>query len=250
MGTDAGRERPAAEHPIVFGGLMVQAILAGRKSQTRRAVRFDQLRPEKFSHEGASAFRESEGGWQAKAGKFNVWSRKMLRCPYGVVGGRLWVREAWCQRLNEATSRPIWRPDGETFEVLYAADGQEVLCDDGDGFTKRRKDGTEASPWVSPMRMPRWASRLTLGITGVRVERLQAISVDDAIAEGIDADGGDDNHRNRSTLENFRLAWDAMHAKAGHGWNANPWVWVVEFKPVRTPAWCPRPAGGEANDHA
>lgn len=145
-------------------------------------------------------------------------------CPYGTVGSRLWVRETWAQADLRHSIVP----------VLYRADGdaQPVLDD----------------RWRSPIHMPRWASRLTLEILSVRVERVQAISEADARAEGVEplplqagepgawwtasVSAGAVLH-GRTPADAFRLAWDAINGRrAGCSWAASPWVWVLEFRRV------------------
>jgi hypothetical protein len=124
-------------------------------------------------------------------------------CPYGRPGDRLWVRETWSQLYPYESRRVAYRADRET----VVAPG--VL------------------PWWRPsIHMPRWASRLTLEITKVRVERLKEITVKDIAAEGIQEGVG------VFAYEDFRKLWDSLNAKRGFGWDANPWVWVVEFRLV------------------
>lgn len=201
------------ERPIIFGGESVRAILAGKKTQTRRVVSFESLRPESFGHADVGAVRREANGFHCRAGDFNVWSRKPLRCPYGVVGDRLWVRETW---------RALKRFDVHTIKtgsmIAYEADantGDRMPTPIGRMGRKR-----------SPLFMPRWASRLTLEVTEVRVERLQSISEEDAKAEGKGVTwGGGCFHRS------FAGGWDALNAKRGFSWESNPWVWAVSFRP-------------------
>jgi hypothetical protein len=150
------------------------------------------------------------------------WGNRPL--PYK-KGDRLWVREAWCPAADPVTSQLMWNDNGNTYKVHYRADGQEVFCDDGDGFTEFNKDGTEKSPWKPSIHMPRWASRITLEITGVRVERLQEITEEDAEREGVSFD-----ERNQITArENFENLWNQINGKS-YPWSSNPWAWVVEFR--------------------
>ena len=130
---------------------------------------------------------------------------KTLKCQYGVPGDRLWVREKL-------------RPNGKGCTVVYEADGLPVMVDG------------ESADWrwnvnsIAPRYMPRWASRITLEITDVRVQRLQEISESDAIAEGID---GTDY---LSPVAGFIDLWHAIHKNDGpHGWEENPWVWAISF---------------------
>lgn len=199
------------ERPILFSGPMVRAIIEGRKTQTRRVVKarhFPKL--EKFL-----------GG--LLDGKWNL-----IPLPYGKPGDRLWVRETWC--LKEDPYNAEGNHDKTC--VHYRADGYKVRAVDGDGFQLWNKDNSEASPWRPSIHMPRWASRITLEITSVRVERLQDISIDDAIAEGV-FQGFDppDGHGFRSEARNlYRELWESINGPGS--WDANPFVWVIEFKRV------------------
>lgn len=204
------------ERPILFSSEMVRAILDGRKTMTRRVVKTNN-----HSTNLDTYFMDGEPsvlGMQFTDGT-NV------KCPYGKVGDRLWVRETWTQR---------WDDDKSEFDgYLYAADGAYVVHVDGG----QNADGSVRSPWKSPIHMPREASRLTLEITGVRVQRLNEISDEDAKAEGIIAHEvpvfeGDDYVRDDiEYVYPFRCLWDKINGKR-HPWASNPWCWVVEFKPV------------------
>lgn len=212
---------------------MVRALLDGTKTQTRRAMK-----------------QQPKNGWapelppvlgritspHSKRGKFGVFLRRglgtdfpeadLVPCPYGQPGDQLWVREAWCGEVDADTSQLIYNEDGNTYKCLYRADGHHVALDDGDGFSKTNKDGSEASPWKSPIHMPRWASRITLEITGVRVERLQEISEADAKAEGAHTVfTGDDAYR-----RGYGQIWESINGPGS--WDLNPWVWVVEFRRI------------------
>jgi len=128
--------------------------------------------------------------------------------PYGQAGDRLWVRETWAVANYKGQSVGPYVADAE--EVVYRADGFDL---------KGR--------WRPSIHMPRIASRIDLLIKQVRVERLQQISTDDAVAEGIkELQGG-------ATVE-FMNLWDSINAKRGFGWATNPWVWVIEFDRIRS----------------
>ena len=173
-----------AEHPILFSSEMVRALLVGRKTQTRRVV------------------RPSSRG--CTVGCYTI------RCPYGVPGDRLWVREAWAARHLYDKTPPSAIPTGEL--VLYGAS-----CGLG---------GLRGRPSIH---MPRWASRLTLDVTSVRVERVQAISEDDALAEGVTV--GNDPTGATTAREAFLFLWDRVNG-ARAPWASNPLVWVVGFRRV------------------
>lgn len=209
------------ERPIAFGGSMVRAILDGRKTQTRRP-----LKPQPEPHPtgrwsfivgstDGSTGCFSWGVVDPSGSAFTDRGREhttLFRCPYGRSGDRLWVRETW--------AHPYARPAGTTGEaagVVYRADGPEYLSP-----VARRHSWGAGCPWKSAALMPRWASRITLEITGVRVERLQEISTSDALAEGV----------THSTLNDprveYRWLWESIYGTGS--WDANPWCWVVEFR--------------------
>lgn len=192
------------ERPILFSGPMVRAILEGRKTQTRRVIKakppYEGLVPGRCHWSGTTF------GWWHEGGSCTC---NPLTSPYGLSGDRLWVRETW-QRAGQPEER----------EYLYRAD--PVF------------DGMEpqdlAWSWKPSIHMPRWASRLTLEVASVRVERLQDISEEHAVAEGVSPI----IHRERDDLSisskaRFRQLWDSINGKK-HPWESNPWVWVVEFQ--------------------
>jgi hypothetical protein len=233
---------------------MVRAILDGRKTQTRRIIKFKRL---SRIRRGRLFYSTTHDSWAIDGGDASL---ELVECPFGRVGNRLWVREAWCGKVHPLTSQLLWRPDGNTYEVHYRADGEDVFLDDGDGFTCRRKDGTPASPWRPSIYMPRWASRITLEITDVRVERLNDISEADALAEGcpqcetcIDRCGQwgrgaiDDPLSNAmggqpwracggicdglTAKEWFSRLWDSINGeRPGCSWGDNPWIWALSFR--------------------
>jgi hypothetical protein len=208
-------EQTPNERPIIFSAEMVKAILAGRKTMTRRVVKPQpQLR-------GGAWFWESpryDNGMgvhyfhtKALAGVMPAW---VEACPYGRVGNRLWVRETWCL------------PDPSDYRtVCYRASGDPV---------------TTGQPWRSPIHMFRWASRITLEITGVKVERLHGIGAADIIAEGaVDRPHHVDMlgkcpvsafdgicYPDLRTL--WAAGWEKINGKGS--WSANPWVWAISFK--------------------
>lgn len=230
------------DRPIPMSAPMVRATLAGTKSQTRRMLRqqpddhhwqilpgYQLKRTEMVTIDGRAAvkfhhtipdnpMRDDASNW--------------ILCPYGQPGDRLWVREAWKAHT--------------TFDHLPPRDIPEshiwYMADDGYKAESRYRQG---------MFMPRWASRITLEITGVRVERLQDISEADAIAEGIelvqecreimwrdyskpiDRFGGfgfKERPPARASVLSYRTLWESINGP--ESWDANPWVWCVEFKRV------------------
>lgn len=186
------------ERPILFSAPMVRAILAGQKTQTRRIVKPQPL--------GDTAWKNDDQWIVSGHGEAGDTG---LHCPYGQPGDRLWVRETWAYGIHALAAKSD--ADGP---FVYAADQttQGRLCD----------------RWRPSIHMPRAASRITLEITGVRVERLRDISEDDAYAEGVThAEWGGMNAR-----EGFRRLWESLNGTGS--WEANPWVWVVEFQRIST----------------
>ncbi|HTG26085.1 MAG TPA: hypothetical protein VK681_39170 [Reyranella sp.] len=209
-------ETAVRERPILFSSPMVRAILDGTKTQTRRVAFKDDPR----DHNPWLC----EGRWQD--------GDEMLRCPYGQPGDHLWVRESFFDH-GEIERQPV----ALDARIEYKADPWDR---EGDG---------EAGPWKPSIHMPRWASRLTLEITAVRVERLQEISETDAQAEGIHGltdeavceyqrqldRAGDPEVPQVNNRDTFHYLWDSINAKRGFGWATNPWVWVIEFRAVAAP---------------
>ena len=201
------------EHPILFSAPMVRAILEGRKTQTRRVVKHAIPREIKaidpyLTRQGNEAF-----GWVI--GHSEKYGRIMelagTKCPYGQPGDRLWVREAF--RLSLAGGFYVYRADNgvEDRTAALAKNDPSIR-------------------WRPPIHMPRCASRITLEIVSVRVERLNDINEDDAMAEGVEPllvppDGGSWPH-----FEGFRELWESINGAGS--WEANPWVWVIEFRRV------------------
>lgn len=212
------------ERPILFSGPMVRAILEGRKTQTRRVVKPTQsepkvapLRMEPWVIDGEQ--QEDDNGAPAWAGFHPEYpgEAKWFTCPYGQPGERLWVRETW-QESKRIVDLPATL-------VHYSADDVEVWKD-GIVLPFSWANQTKKRPSIF---MPRWASRITLEITGVRVERVQDISEADAQAEGVQDYMPQSNH---GAYETFAMLWSHINEKRGYGWTVNPWVWVVEFKRV------------------
>ncbi len=206
------------ERPILLSGPMVRASLAGRKSQTRRVVK-----PQPASHQGSIQWSDHNPGWWIVQGDVqNTWSP--LRCPYGVPGDRLWVRENGWER-----------PERTRRMMLEGADTWERYYYDADG-----EDGAQLKEWGFKRRpsiyMPRWACRLVLEVTAVRVERLQEISQEDVFAEGLhNAQQNEMEKQVGSRLSSqdcYRYLWDSLNAKRAT-WSSNPWVWVIEFTRLR-----------------
>lgn len=225
---------------------MVKAILDGRKTQTRRV-----MKPQPYQAKTGSWFW-SHGDNQ------HVWSESPFPhirhdCPFGIEGDKLWVRETFRTVHDPGTCL-----EG-ALEIDYAADGRDRIMD-------RIGKGN----WKPSIHMPRWASRITLEITEVRVQRVQEISEEDAKAEGVkphveakwwqgyhkddpllhqcapaDINGDppdwlieakpyrDLSHLNKDAKQMFRFLWDSINEKRGFGWDKNPWTWAIAFKRIK-----------------
>jgi hypothetical protein len=223
------------ERPILFSAPMVRAILAGQKTQTRRVLRDqDPIDLGAFVH-GAHLSRRPVFDKVANA----VIGHRLaaVHCPYGVPGDRLWVREAHAFSVDDPEGLH-WRDDPSNWDVIYRADEQQPS-----GGWRNSEGEVIPAPWRPSIHMPRWASRITLEITGVRVERLQDISDDDARQEGVAewARGAlsPQGQREICRQEGFEMLWKQING--AESWDANPWVWVVEFKRALSQ---PHPHGG------
>ena len=217
------------ERPILFSSEMVRAILDNRKTQTRRVIKPQPPADLKWGGWliGTTGNKREIGSatWDDEID--GVSHRKhSAKCPYGDPGDHLWVRETWADlRAYMNETYPHQPP------AVYKADYIHLV---GEG-------------WKPSIFMPRWASRITLEITWVRVERVQDISEADAIAEGVAKNWiGNDcppeytNEYERygaplevppcySAKESYETLWDSINEKRGYSWASNPWVWVVEF---------------------
>lgn len=213
------------ERPLPMRPHEVKAVLRGEQTQFRRICKHQ---PE---HVWGYGVHQSDKVFRAHV-RFPGESQPdpYIKCPYGKPGDQLWVKETWCRRFEEPNGF-VYNPDGylDPSCCHYAADGYEVKCVDGDGFTEYRKDGRMKSPWTPSIHMPRWASRIQLEITNVRVERLNAISEDDCEAEGYEfIPWGEQPEPDAHGW--YRDLWESIHGKGS--WQLNPWVWVVEVKQV------------------
>lgn len=222
------------ERPILFSGAMVRAILDRRKTQTRRVVvpsRY-MLRYTQEKHGGFSSVSQGNEA-AANAAQSHLALGHVDRLPYGQVGDRLWVRETHALVPRTAYAR---------------SDGvQQTLCPTEDHDAAVYREGWDRSHgglrWRPSIHMPRWASRISLEIVGVRVERIQDIGGLDALAEGVERHGdyyvGGPHPKVAGRRKVFTLAWQAykdiwnnLNEKRGYGWDVNPWVWVIEFKRI------------------
>ncbi len=221
------------ERGMIFNGEMVRAILDGRKTQTRRIIKDCTVGRDQIS-------------------KFIQIEKKFIGCypedvpelirecsPYGVPGDRIWVRETWATLGNEDGCCVDWegnlcKGDERSAARIYRASCEQRPGDYGlwsipdDAYWKpHTKEHKFEGAWRPSIHMPRWASRILLEITNVRVERLKSISDGDAVREGCstaDMMSGD------CVADVFARLWASIYGQ--ESWNANPWVWVIEFKRV------------------
>jgi hypothetical protein len=196
------------EKPILFNGPMVRAILDGRKTMTRRVIK-----TKAFLEWVAAGFSD-----EFTKNPDNLWAESSPYRP----GMKLWVRETWRRAKGNL-------PDG----IEYRADNLLVWFD-GNEPQKAREDiqrFPRDGKWRPSIFMPRWASRITLEVTGVRVERLQEISDDNALAEGYPYYTSIIEYETGDAKAWFSGLWDSLNGKTCP-WASNPFVWVVEFKKV------------------
>lgn len=196
------------ERPILFNEGMVRAILEGRKTQTRRVVKpqpdfvTDERWPARFTPQDADLGRLG----------------KVISCRYGQPGDRLWVRETTKEDVPGSVSLAI-----------YDADYAHVMDESG-----AHAEWWYSKPVCPSIHMPRWASRITLEITDIRVERLQDISGEDSAAEGVTGPIGSSRAYGVVTKQfardQFMRLWESINGP--DSWHLNPWVWVIEFERI------------------
>lgn len=229
------------ERPILFSAPMVRAILDGRKKQTRRVAKIARIdaHPQDARVKIATMAGRGEQFWMNCQPDHPHHITRA--CPYGVPGNRLWVRETW--QAFFADEVPADRPRGprHTMGIPAQPERESFVFYRADGDLSHPEDGSEAI-WLSPLHMPRWASRITLEIVSVRVERVQEISEEDALAEGaLEFDGPTtfvDDGMQSIYFPNMGYAraafidlWDSINANRAP-WESNPWVWAIEFRRI------------------
>lgn len=198
------------ERPILFSAPMVNAILADRKTMTRRIVKDlvgddDALQIECGLYHPTVIDRHGEEQPGEEAfGAHTIDGRWATKCPHGRPGDKLWVRETFCDDW-EVTDGVRYRADGDLPIEMFDA----------------------GCKWGPSIFMPRKHCRITLEVTGVRVERLQDISYTDCLAEGIDRAG----RHEPAWRDAFMYLWDSINAKRA-AWESNPWCWAIEFKRI------------------
>ncbi len=184
---------------MIFNGEMVRALLAGEKTQTRRLVK-----SRKDLNVGCLLSANEIAG-EVNGGDYS-------NCLYGAPGDLIWVRETWAPSVHAQDSNSF-----ENYPVVFAASDPKMLTIDG--------------KWRPSIHMPRWASRLTLRITDVRVERLQDLTEADAMAEGITTQKPNSDYwrfRDDFARHEYSGLWDSIYGN----WVDNPWVWVYEFEVI------------------
>ncbi|WP_188036041.1 hypothetical protein [Pseudomonas sp. EZ-C24] len=227
----------AKERPILFSGPMIRALLDGRKTVTRRPIK-PSMRGFDVSFE---LHQQDDGSWRPmhtfdESCMDDQGTEHPVVCPYGKPGDLLWVRETWYCDHFEVMRGPYLKP--ADLDVAEAR-GDGTLAYAADGLTPYEAD---QPIWKPSIHMPRWASRILLEITDVRVERLQDISEHQALAEGVrlytdHAELGDWYHvdgietYSADPRKSFELLWTSINGD--ESWSANPWVWAVEFKRVQ-----------------
>jgi hypothetical protein len=232
------------ERPILFNAEMVRAILEGRKTQTRRPIK---CLPKNFEkslvggkrHGGTQDYFCFYDGMYPEPGSVDI------ACPYGQPGDRLWVRETftiestheWPGENLPTDGRPIKKmlngsedEGSELFPHYRATEPDTELYHEDD--CRKCEDNGSCSKWSPSIHMPRWASRILLEITNVRVERIQDMGTEDFKAEGYRIDPSDcfsDINTLNKIRRPFMNSWNKIYPSS---WDRNDWVWVVEFRRV------------------
>lgn len=207
------------ERGMIFNGEMVRALLEGRKTQTRRIMK---NQPAGDYPDTPALIRSVDGGfqWYGHYGESSIFN-----CPFGAVGDRIWVRETWAEAGAGAPDLKLYRanyPEHVPTHYENVPPADEIR-------------------WTPSIHMPRWASRILLEITAVRVERLHSISERDALREGLFQLPASGRYCLQPGMQYFGMAshsakevyswlWASIYGE--ESWAANPWVWVIEFKRV------------------
>lgn len=209
------------ERPIIFKGDMVRTILDGRKTQTRPIVGGDVMQSYLI---GLKEFDPDESPINEALIK-----RSGIPFRHGIVGDRLWVRETWGLRTGSdyEHSPRVFYKDGENKLIHWMADNNIGK--------KYGLSLSENDRWRPSIHMPRWASRINLEITNVRIERVKYISLDDCIAEGAGYTGNgvgyyDPQEPSVEPDTLFAELWNSIYKDPWTEWDANPWVWAIQFK--------------------
>lgn len=244
------------ERGMIFNSEMVRAILDGRKTQTRRIMKVQpepsKSRPGDFwfsSKKLESMVHISDfAPGNSPIADYHLFIQEHC-CPFGAVGDRIWVRETWALLGNEDGCCVDWndnlcKGDEKTAARIYRSSCEQRPGDYGlwsipdNAYWKPHTENEKfEGAWRPSIHMPRWASRILLEITDVRVERLNDISQEDAQAEGMALTGWRPTYSDPDSggevwtpYDNFARLWESIYGEGS--WKANPWVWVIEFKRV------------------
>jgi hypothetical protein len=245
------------ETGVLFNTTMVRAEREGRKDQTRRLDGLKKVNESPDDWEVFDIFVTETASRAKNAHDVTVASLKnkktniasLFECPFGVVGDVLWVRETWAIKDcgHRVSLKPEAWPDGFPIDrVQYIATDKAPSTEEA--LEDRRGSAnihTDIPYWWNKrpsIHMPRWACRTVLEITDIRVERVQGINAEDAMAEGILYHDGlgvghsgyrhsiDHGYVYETAQRAFHILWDSVYKKRGLGWDKNPWVWVITFK--------------------
>lgn len=210
------------ERPILFSGPMVRAILEGRKTQTRRIIKGLPSYWSLGKRPLHPSWTEGDFAFYDMADPTGTYPTPFT-CPFGRPGDLLWVREAWRPRVHP-----------ELWDVVeYRADGvvrKPTGLDESAGWKFSEACDAATGKWRPSIHMPRWASRITLRLTDVRVARLQEIKLEECADEGAPPTHPADNMWD--SVDTFKELWNARH-KQPYQWSANPWVWVLTHERVK-----------------
>ena len=201
------------EHPILMSDAMVCALLDGTKTQTRRII--------KPRHSGVICGPAAEPGFAIEQWGGGSWScavhTECLPCPYGFSGDRLWIKETFYTSFIHDEEKPI----RETSPIFYCAGSRGC----------KKLSGGRTRPSIF---LPRWASRIIRDIVEVRVQQVQDITEEDAVAEGVmtwaEACCAKGNPRDLSAIGYYEILWNSINGQ--NSWNENPWIWAIT---LRTP---------------
>lgn len=221
------KDKTMADKPMLFSGPMVRALLEGRKTQTRRIVKLPKRKGIEFKFQGA--FKDGGVGSPFQSGEYlhvpfritadgqNAWRENTSERVFSLIeiGARIWVREAF--RVPDGYDQLSPKELSPICPVEYIADNKTH-----EDFNGRYRHGRF---------MPKWASRITLEVTAVRVERLQDISQEGALAEGVEQLFDPKVNDSWLAVDYYQSLWESIHGEGS--WNDNPWVWVYEFKRVK-----------------
>ena len=252
-----------SDHPILFSAPMIRALLEGRKTQTRRVLKLptkgEYVRPDMGGWEpstagGGGCFTIARDGSKVPTQEVVViWNQTTGTCiaTRWQAGDRLWVRETFQTAMSD--NGPCWLYRANSDRVYPEFDGPDEGAGPSFNYEKYPAnysawagDVEAGGPWRSPIHMPRWASRLTLIVDGVKVERLKDIGREDAVAEGLiklelspghsahkmGCDWGfEGDNRHGSPVSSYAALWNSING--AESWDANPWVVAISFRVIK-----------------